>query len=971
MNIIKKRKNLKSVSYFILVLTVLCACVVNVGVAFAADVVPLNRYFTQTWGTQDGLPHNSINALEQTPDGYIWAGTWEGVARYNGIEFEVYTRGERTGLPDSGIRSLYYHPGSDALIVGGGRGGISLVSGQHWQALPNTTSMVNYAFKSADNALWLALEDAGIQVRFADGSHAQYLAQGSAYQITEDHAGRIWFATNQGLFVYQNHQFSRAQPNLNALSEPTFALGLNANGQLLVGTEKGIWIQRGDSFSLLHEALEKVTITSILVDDQNSVWVGTINHGLYRYSTRGLEKLDATGGLPNNRIFSLLQDLEGNIWVGTNGGMFRLRRAPFTTFTATQGLSGNYIRTVMQQADGGLLVGSSSGLDLLEHDQFMAIPTDDGRTLSVLSLMQRSSGGVLVGTYTDGVWIYENGALRPWLDRYNGLPSNEVRATLEAHDGSLWIGTAQGLIRQLPNGHLESYDESNGLQAHFTMGLAEDNFGRVWIATGLGVAYYDKGVIHQITFPKQSDAQYAFSFYVDDNGTWMATDRGVAFYENKTSSVKLVGKAQGLPVDKIFSINFDAQGQVWITSNRGIIQTTSNALTASLADPTVQLTFEWFKEEDGLMSIQMNGGSQPSQFIDDKGDLWFASAKGLATTQPHNLAKISQFPIPVSIENVLLDGEIQSRSTANEDVVVSSAVDRLSFKYAGLGFAMPTRIEYQTSLEGFDKHWVNRGQLRVTEYTNLMPGQYRFRVRARYPDGEWHEQVNPISVVVKPHFSQTSWFKIVVFSAFCCLIYLVYKARFAHLKKSEAKLKARVKQQTQSLEQQSKLFEYQATHDLLTGIANRRAFDEQLVHCFEQAKLEQQPLCLALIDIDHFKQVNDQYSHLVGDKVIAEVACQMSQIAPQDAVCARWGGEEFALLFPNRDIAQARQCVGMVREVIKSHEFHDIAPQLSISVSAGIASIHTANDYDTLLKHADQALYRAKHQGRDRVVIFE
>ena len=274
-------------------------------------------------------------------------------------------------------------------------------------------------------------------------------------------------------------------------------------------------------------------------------------------------------------------------------------------------------------------------------------------------------------------------------------------------------------------------------------------------------------------------------------------------------------------------------------------------------------------------------------------------------------------------------------------------------------------------LVGYDQDWVNRHQFRMTEYTNLAPGRYQFKVRARYIGGPWQEITSPFSIRVLPSIYQTFAFKFSVFLFFCFVIYALYKVRFHHLKKSEMILKQRVDEQTRSLELQTKRFEFQATHDDLTGIANRRAFDRWLVQYFEEAKAKQSPLCLAVIDIDHFKQVNDQYSHLVGDKVITEVARILNREVPHYAKCARWGGEEFTVLLPEYDLVNARVAMDHVRKIVAAHDFSFIAQTLKVTISIGVASADGARDHDRMLTHADQALYTAKENGRNQVTIFE
>ncbi|NDW20764.1 diguanylate cyclase [Alteromonas hispanica] len=968
---LSKEHPVKYFSFSLFLFSAIVSSLPTSSLARASDIVPLFRYFPQTWNTQSGLPHNSINALAQTSDGYIWAGTWEGLARYNGATFDIYTRGENTGLPDSGIRSLFTPPKNNEMLVAGSRGGFTVLKDRRWNAQKPASSMINHAFESSDNSVWLALEDAGLEVRFSDGSESRYLTHTSAYRVIEDKDKRIWVATNIGLYLYSEGKIELASPTHEALAGPTFTLALDQSGRVLVGTEQGVWRHTAIGFSVLHSGLVNESVSSILLDSQNSIWIGTINHGVYRLSQIGLEKLDAKVGLPNNRIFSLLEDVEGTVWVGTNGGLFSLRRAPFTTFTKDQGLSGDYIRAVLEVDDNSVLVGSSSGLDILKNEKFQSVSSPLGRPISILSLANRDSQSVLVGTYTDGVLLYRDGELIPFLDRSNGLPSNEVRAILKAKDGRIWFGTAQGLTSQSLDGSLLHYNENDGLPAHFIMGLAEDRFGRIWIATGMGVAYIESSVVHNLTFPETSDAQYAFSFHADTDGIWMATDRGVACFNFASQAVTFIGKSQGLPVDKVFAIGFDQRGNAWITSNQGVFLTSREDLLASINRSKSQLRLEHFKEEDGLKSRQINGGSQPSLFISESDNVWLASAKGLANTTSQSLARINSFSIPVTIEEVQLDGHVVSSFKGDGPIIVSPDTKRITFKYAGLGYAMPSRIEYQTILEGYNDSWSARGQVRIAEYTNLSPNNYFFKVRARYPDGDWQEVDVPLVLSVQPRFTQTYIFKIVIVITLCGLIWLAFRLRFHHLKRTESILRKRVSEQTKSLELQTRQFEYQATHDELTGIANRRAFDKHALDLFRLAKTSSYSLCLAIIDIDHFKQVNDCYSHMVGDQVIKEVASLIANSIPHDALCARWGGEEFTILLSRHDTDQALDQLESIRRKIKKHDFGYIANNLTITVSAGLADINLASDYDRLLNHADQALYYAKQQGRDQVVVYK
>ena len=925
--------------------------------------IPLSHYFAETWDTRDGLPHNSINALAQTPDGYIWAGTWEGVARFNGRKFALFTRGEETGLPDSGIRSLSLDSQSQELYVAGSRGGVSSVKGNFWQPLPTAAYMINFAQRVSDGALWLALEDGGVVRRF-QGQEQHFLTQVSTYHVLEQ-GDKVWVASSEGLYVYQNGQMQRPLGTNNALNGMIYKLALDHQQRLLVGAEQGIWREAKGGFSLLDKALKHESVSAIMVDYRGDIWFGTINHGLFRYSEFGLEKLDANVGLPSNRILSLLEDQERSIWIGTNAGLFRLRQAPFTTLNHSRGLSGDYVRTLLSHSDGALYLGTSNGLNRYENSRATPLGQRPGAPISVLSLTSGSDGGIFVGTYTDGLMYFDGTKLTSYLNRDTGLPSNEVRAVLEQDDGGVWIGTAAGLVHRDKRGKLQLYTDEYDLPGNFIMALSEDDKGRIWVGTGVGVGYFEQGQFNRVWLDEQFDAEYAFGFFMEPGLVWMATDRGLVRYDGATGQLRKVGKEQGLPVDKLFAVVVDEFDHFWLSSNRGVLRVSRASIIASMEQPELQMEYTLFDQGDGMLSSQANGGSQYPAILHKDNNVWVATARGAVMVDPDKLTRMANMALPVSIEAVQFDSYPQ-QAYQNTVVNVSSEHNRISFAYAGLGYVMTERIEYQTRLLGYEQHWVDRGNLHITEYTNLPPGSYRFEVRARYPYGSWQSSGAAVEIKVEPKLWQTIGFKIAVVAMLVLLLLLFYRLRFYHLKRSEAHLKKRVKEQTQVLAKQAQAFEHQATHDQLTGIANRRAFDQWLVAHFDQAQRDEQPLSMLLIDIDHFKQINDQYSHLIGDQVIVSVVQVIANCLPPQALFARWGGEEFTILFPGLNEDEALQWAQRIRHQVASHDYSMLASGLQVRVSIGAADIDCAVNVDRLLSHADKALYLAKEQGRNR-----
>lgn len=939
----------------------------------ANQKLPLTDYFSESWSTHNGLPHNSINAITQTPDGYLWIATWEGLARFNGLEFTIFTRSEINNLPDSGLRTLAVQT-DGSLYIAGSRGGISQLKHHQWDTKKSAKSMVNHLHNQEGVGLWLAIENEGVFLRneTSEGD-VEIISNVSAYRIVEDNNNVIWVATSAGLYKIVDKQATLIGLESGLPNASVYTLLLNRKGQLIVGSEQGAWKLEHGYFKTVHSTLNQESISSLLEDHNGDLWLGTINKGIFRVANNSVEQLNAEQGLPANRILSLYQDRENSIWVGTNAGIYRLREAPFSSWTSKRGLAGNYIRTVLSHSDGSLWVGGSSGLNRIVNKKIHTYTLPNNRsTLSVLSLYEDLNGEVWVGTYTAGLFKVQGDHVVPVLNRSNGLNSNEVRALFLDSQQRLWIGTAAGVTRINADGSLMQFSSHYDLQSRFILAISEDKSGNIWIGSGKGVAKFDNSLhtIEVINFPQELGAQYAFGFYMEQDYVWMATDRGLVRYNQASAQMHIFGKQHGLPVDKLFQV-VAHNSAFWLPSNRGIIKVNKEQVNAVLdAKVDTPAVYQLFDEGDGMLSAQANGGSTPSATLHKDGTIWFATAEGVAMVMPSRLEQAKQVALPTVIESFMVDGQTILMPQTDKTVVLAPDISRISFHYAGLSFIMPQRLVFQTKLEGFSDEWVNRYQVNSAEYTNLPPGKYTFMVRAGYPNGQWQNNQQVINFEIKAYLWQKWYFQLAAFCLFIVFIYLLYRYRLYHFKKIELELISRVKQQTTDLQKQADAFAYQATHDQLTQLPNRRAFDGWVAEHFDEYKNSNNVLSVAILDIDHFKKINDGWSHLVGDKVICIIAELLKQRCDNLNEIARWGGEEFTLLFPNKSAEQAKLECELLRQDIATYDFNDIAPGLIVTASFGVCESRGIDDYDKLLSSADQALYQAKNNGRNRTELF-
>lgn len=984
-------------------LCLLLACVASLP-SFAQELSPagsgdkpLTAFFRETWTTRQGLPHNQVNAIEQSPDGYLWFGTWEGLVRYNGLEFHVFDRRNTPALKDNGIRSVHAAP-DGAIVVGTSRGGVSVKRGDAWRTWTMKDGLAQDEIMDAlyDRAgrLWVATENSGISVVQPSGKVVGYgtrngLPSNVTYSLLLDRDGSMWAGTAAGLVHFTGERLDRIGTAAGMPNVPVFHLSQGASGVIYVGTERGAYRDRDGRFEQVSPLLPDDGVPSLSEDQAGNLWVGTVNNGLLRLGKSGVDRFSSQRGLPNNRVAALMVDREGSAWAGTNGGLLRLGDAPFTTWNGDQGLSDDYVRALAEARDGSLWIGTSRGLNRIRDGKVEASYTSaDGLPSdSILSLLEDHDGSLWVGTYTAGLLRMRDGKVVAHYDNAHGMPgSNQVRALAQEADGSLWIGTTRGLLR-MHDGAYRFYGAKDGLPREFIMALYVARDGSLWVGTANGAAHIVDGKVQRIDASRISNAQDVFDFHEDADGTiWMASDRGLLRWRN--GRLQAIGLAQGLPIDTLFAVVDDGIGNLWLTSNRGVVRVRRDAVEAVLDGRKRTLSPDQFGEADGLASAQCNGGAGPSALLDRHGDVWIATAGGAAVVNPRALSSYHRQVPPVVIEQVLAN---DAPVALGKSLQLPAGTRKLEFHYASLSFRMPRFLRYRYRLQGVDRDWIDRGNQRMAQYTNLGPGHYRFLVDVSAPGlGQgWGKSTTAVDIEIEPLFWERDWFRALLVLLAALLVVAVYYWRSRHLRRRALQLESVVEQRTSDLrdhterlmqadqektvllaklQEQAEAFERQALEDALTGLANRRSANEELASAFDRAVRNGTPLSFALLDLDHFKRVNDTYSHLSGDRALIAVAGVLRTEAGTQGKVARWGGEEFAVLFEDIGLDEARHCCERVREAVERLDCSAFAPGWKMTISGGVAERTGLAHYERLVSRADDLLYEAKHAGRNKIM---
>ncbi len=950
----------------------------------------VDEYTVTGWTMDDGLPHNLVQRIAQGPEGFLWIGTWEGAARFNGRGFTTFDAHAVPGIDLVGVRSLV--PDGDAMLFGTAQYGVFRLADGHWDRVGGDDAQrlqVTVLLRDRDGALWIGTEN-GLHRLDTDGRLAslgpeQGLAGRLVFSLLQLADGDLAVGTEHGLERVHAGAATPWGTTLGLPAAPVRTLLAVSDGALLAGGHAGAWrIGRDETTA---RQLIGTRVEAMLEDRDGQIWLSTAGDGLFRYRDAAFDDGPARLALSGRGSPALFEDREGLIWVGTTNGLYRIADGPVYGIDPARGLGDGYTRVVMETADGTVWIGHAGGLDRLRDDRVEAVPLPGlgDRPASVLALAPARDGGLWLGTYDQGVLHLPGpagGTPLPRLTRSDGLPADHVRALLEDPDGTLWIGTTHGLARRR-DGELRVFGSADGLPAGFIRVLYRAPDGVLWIGTSAGIAAFGPDQRIRAWHPDRDfPAMGSFDFLGDPDGTlWIASDRGLLRMRDGRFTV--YDRAAGLPKDTVFRVLDDGRGQLWLSSNHGVFRIAREALDAHDEGRRRQLALEVFDRTDGMPSSQSNGGSAPAGWIGRDGRLWFPTAAGVAVIDPAATDRQPRGEIPIAFERILVDG--QARPPASR-YTLGPEVRRVAIAFAGLNFRAPRDVRYRYRMSGFDEGWLEAGSDAEAVYTNLPPGRFRFEVQAARVPVDWsevHALPSTIDVEVEPPFWRRIGFVAATLVAAVVLVDLASRLRSIHYRRRERRLAALIEQHTHDLRAKNaaleqadreredllRRLEYQALHDPLTGLPNRRAADAYLAETIGRLSADGGQLSVGLLDAEHVKRSNDEHGHDAGDAVLREVATLLTDALGADGFAARHGGEEFLIALTDQPPAAARSTFERLRERIAARRLSAGGERpLQCTASIGLAVWRAPLGPRQLLVLADRRLYRAKRRGRNRIV---
>jgi len=896
------------------------------------------------------LSHDRVEGLAEDSSGRIWIATYEGLDRLDPrtgrIEHFRHDPRSSRSLADDRVRGLLVdHTGT--LWVGS-RDGLQR---------------------------WLGAER-GFERVASDPGTAGSLAGELVAKLFEDSRGRIWIGTTD---------FGAA-----VLDPRTGGLRRLLPQNLAAGGLSHFWVY---GFAQVSE---------------REIWIATFGGGVDVIDPETLRitmrlrhdpTLESTVG--GDRVGAVLRDRAGIVWVGTWGQGLARHDPAARAFEAVRyspnrpdGLSHPAAVRVLEARDGTLWIGTNgNGIDLFNRDgkrtgTFRPDPSDPGALAdgSVTCLAEAADGTVWVATL-NGTLHRRLPASRRFerLTVAQGLPGGPIRALTFGADGALWAGSSEGLARidprtlQIASFHHRP-DDPSSLSGDTVESIALGSDGTLWVGTDSGLNAFDprRGTAVRITHePGRHDSlpnNWVPDLMVADDGRlWVATQGGACIltaWDGKTARCEPVAERLGRAPEPVESLIQDAQGQVWLGQHLRV-------------DPK---TWRW-QELGPADGCDFRSFFIASRFRTAAGEILFGSPEGLLRVHPEKIRPWTDEP-PVVVTALHVDGTERPGAARRTRLSLAARERGFRLDFAALDFTAPQQNAYRYRLDGYDVDWIAADAAhRSLTYTNLPPGTYTLHIQGSNRAGRWSPREIRLPLTVHPAFYQTAWFRTLLVCAIFAVAYGVYRLRVRRLEARGRELERLVGERTRELEVAYARIEEVSLTDPLTQIQNRRALEQAIGgvggdteiavrrHEDGEAVAGNADLVFLLLDLDHFKSVNDTHGHAAGDAVLIQTAALLRSVVRAGDYVVRWGGEEFLVVARFIDRGDATDLAEKIRSAIAEHDFRlPDGTTIRRTVSIGFAAFPfsparpRAVTWEEVVDAADHGLYTAKRSGRNNCV---
>jgi signal transduction histidine kinase/ligand-binding sensor domain-containing protein len=734
----------------IALLCCLCAAI-DTRIVFALDPYrTMEQYIVTRWSSRESFPGGAVNAIAQTPDGYLWIGGENGLVRFDGINFRLLDRASTPSLPAGRVLGLLVDSEGVLWVRMESPYLLRYRGGTFNQAYPLdlTRSGATAMARGRHGSMILAPPDGPL--RYTAGKFTPVDVSGLAglaISIAETSDGTVWTGMRDtGLFF--STQDGRGSQVAGLPDQKVNVLLPGTGTDLWIGTDAGLvrWDGREVTRSGVPDQLERSQILALARDRDSNLWISTPS-GIARINANGAA-MPATTHASLGAVHAIFEDREGNLWFGGTEGLVQARESPFLSYTGVAADGA----TVHVDGAGRTWIGPSGGGLIWISGTDRGRIREAGLDADVVYSIRSGPGELWIGRRRGGLTHLREtgGVLRArTYTAADGLAPGVVYAMHRSHDGTVWAGTLSGGVSRIHKGRITTFTTADGLTPDAVTTIHETHDGTVWAGTVGGLQAFRGGRWRRYGGEDGLPPGRVNSLATDSNGVlWIGTSAGLFYLLPQVGEAR---KAAEPLQDEILGLVADSAGNLWVTTGRRVLKLSRAAL---LEDSKAAATVREFGLADGLPSTQ-GVRRDHSMTKDPRGRIWFSLQGGLCVVDPSRSGEPA--PALVHVESVAVDGQ-PLRMDAG--IRYPSSRQRVVFSFVGLSLAVPGRVRYRYRLDGYDADWSPPTESREAAYTNLAPATYTFHIMASNSDGLWNGVASSVPFDVEPRFWQTWWFRL-------------------------------------------------------------------------------------------------------------------------------------------------------------------------------------------------------------------
>ena len=753
-----------------------------------AQPIEPRRYVVKNWNLDDGLPQSTVNTILQTHDGYIWLTTFGGLVRFNGVDFTVFNRSNSLGM---------------------------------------LNDRVTYLFEDRDYGLWVSSEKGVILYKnglFKTYTEKDGFPDGISCWIKQDKNGTIWASTINSIYKFIDERFV-VQPPIHNDELRRKAIG--GEGDFWFANEKVVSCvidgKPVQCFDMV--AQTRAVVMDVEADEKGTIWIATDSDGLFKFSDNNFVHFTVKDGLCTNTlrvifideegkvwvtgiggiscidpkdndsiynitrdegltdpdVINMTQDDEGNYWVGTvTGGLTRLRKSIITVYNEKQGLLNSKLLSICFKKNGTLIIGTNAGgiYELTKGKISYSYLNKYLRSLIVWSIFEDSKKRIWIGA--GDIILVEGNKVRYFKPKKKEEFS-WVFSIYEDREGTIWFGTNTGLFYFL-NDKMEEFTTENNSPIKDARCIYEDGERNLWVGTTNGLYKIKGNNIDYLGSIKGPGTSYIRAIYQDKEGTMWFGSYGGGIIRLKENKYDVITAKDGLFDNIVSHIVEDDSGYFWMGCNRGISRVAKKELNDFADGKINKVNVTSFGKAEGMMTVETNGGFQPSAVKDAGGKIYFPTVNGLAVVDPHKIFVNTKIP-EVHIEKFLIEGK-EYNNVLKETVSIPFDSADVQIEYTALSFRDIKKVKFKYKIEGYDKDWVDAGTRRSAYYTKLPPGKNEFTVIASNNSNIWNTKGASVSFIIMPPFWMTWWFRTIIIITFFSVGPIYYR-RIQVLKKEK------------------------------------------------------------------------------------------------------------------------------------------------------------------------------------------